>query len=314
MYFPYLRGKKNELLALRECAEKLSESGKVVPIIEPVTKSFSPILKCINTLCEQNIDHIIVYNSPNGDIGKSSVLRSQLLEDIKTSTQAQHFAFILSGSTKASDLSSFIKSIGERKYSFIHSSAYSNPESLFAFSAEPNFCHHIFISSNVSKAYKKRFVSFSRVNISSNVRTVNKNSEYSEPDYEFFTDAHLTYIEDGFSGFGDYTTLPEKFKSGGFQPYTAALHLTHEVNGDLDIYIRHFLSKVYEYPTSDQASLIHEALPAMIEFIAKYKGYFSFSESIKEIIKIHNEGRSTNLGYMKKLAIKHHIELLCKIL
>ncbi len=314
MYFPYLRGKQNELLALRECAGKLSKSGKIVPIIEPVTKSFSAILRCINTLCEQNADYIVVYNSPSGDIGKSPVLMNQLIEDIKTNTQSQHFAFILSSSTKASELRSFLKDIGERKYSFIHSSAYPDAESLFDLSAAPNFGHHIFISSNVSRAYKKQFIDFSRVNIRGSFRTVNKNSEYSDPDHEFFTDDHLTYIDDGFSGFGDYTTLPEKFKSGGFQPYTAALHLTHEVNGTLDIWVRHFLSKAYEYPTSDQAALIHEALPAMIEFITEHKGYFSFSESVKEIIKIHKEGRSTNLGYMKKLAIKHHIELLCKIL
>ncbi|PSW69479.1 hypothetical protein C9J41_21230 [Photobacterium sp. GB-50] len=314
MYFPFLRGKQNELLALRECAGKLSESGKVIPIIEPVTKGLSPVLKCINTLCDKNVEHIIVFNSQNGDLGKSTNKMTELVDEIKSQTQAQHFAFILNSSTKASEINDFLSSIDERKFSFIHNASFSDPKFLFSTSSSVNFCHHIFINSNLSRSYKNQFSDFSRVNITDCFRTVSKNSEYADPSHEFYTDLHLNYSADGFSGFGDYTTLSERFKSGGFQPYTAALHLTHEVDGTDEIWVRHFLSEVYDYPTSDQAGLIHEALPEMVAFINENKDYFSFSDAIKEIISIHDEGRSTNLGYMKKLAIKHHIELLLKIL
>jgi len=162
--------------------------------------------------------------------------------------------------------------------------------------------------------YKAQFSDFKKVDISNGFREVKKNSEYGEPSYEFFSDAHLTYLDDGLFGFGDYTVLSEKFKSGGFQPYTAAIHLTHEIDDVTEVWVRHFLSEVYEYPTSDQAKLIHEALPSLIEFVETYNDYFDFSESVKEYVQIHNEGRSTNLGYMKKLSIKHHLELLVKIL
>lgn len=36
MYFPYLRGKQFELLALREFANKNASNRKIIPIIEPV--------------------------------------------------------------------------------------------------------------------------------------------------------------------------------------------------------------------------------------------------------------------------------------
>lgn len=314
MYFPFLRGKQNELLAIRECVGKLSESGKVVPIIEPVTNGFSTILKCINALCEKNIECIIVFNSQNGDLGKNPKQMRKLVDEIKSNTQAQHFAFILNSSTKASDINDFLTNIGDRKFSFIHSASFSDPKFLYSISSNINFRHHIFIDPNVSRSYKQQFSNFSRVNISDCFRSVNKNSDYADPNHEFYTDAHLTYQVDGFTGFGDYTTLPGRFKSGGFQPYTAALHLTHEANETNDIWVRHFLSEVYDYPTSDQAALIHEALPEMTAFINKFKEYFSFSEAVKEIIDIHKTGRSTNLGYMKKLAIKHHVELWLKIL
>ena len=36
MYFPYLRGRQFELIALRELVEKDVLSSKIIPVIEPV--------------------------------------------------------------------------------------------------------------------------------------------------------------------------------------------------------------------------------------------------------------------------------------
>ena len=37
MYFPILRGRQFELLALRECVNKSLLSNKIIPIVEPVS-------------------------------------------------------------------------------------------------------------------------------------------------------------------------------------------------------------------------------------------------------------------------------------
>lgn len=39
MYFPILRGRQFELLALRECVNKNLLSNKIIPIVEPVKVS-----------------------------------------------------------------------------------------------------------------------------------------------------------------------------------------------------------------------------------------------------------------------------------
>jgi len=39
MYFPYLRAKQNELLAIRELLENELLSDRVVPIIEPIKET-----------------------------------------------------------------------------------------------------------------------------------------------------------------------------------------------------------------------------------------------------------------------------------
>lgn len=314
MYFPFLRGKQNELLALRECVDKLAESGEVIPIIEPVNCDSAAILRCVNILSEKGVKHILVFNSHNGDIGRTPSEMARLVEEVKSKVSICHFAFIIDNTTQPKDINYFLNSIGDDPYSFIHSDSCSEGSLLCEASSSPNFQYHIFIESGVSKPYQNQFRDFKRVVISNSFRSVNKNSEYSDPNHEFYTNAHLTYKTDGLTGFGDYTILSDRFRSGGGQPYSAALHLTHEADENKGIWVRHFLSEVYDYPISDQAALIHEALPEMVKFITQYKDYFSFSESVEEILKIHEEGRATSLGNMKKLSIKHHIELLLKIL
>lgn len=314
MYFPFLRGKQNELLALRECSDKLTTSKKIIPIIEPVTKGSNPLFSCLKCLNDKNINHIVVYNSFNGHFSKKPSEMKKLASEILKKSPSTEFAYIVTNNTTTTEIHEFLKEIQNRKFSFIHLATYENPSLLISFSALDNFRYHIFTESAVSRKYKKQFSSFNCVAIKNNFREVKKNAEYSDPDHEFYTDDHLNFSDDGLFGFGDYTILPEKFKEGGFQPYTAALHLTHEERDDNEIWVKHFLSEVYDYPTSDQAKLIHEALPDLVAFVEKNKPYFDFSTAVSEYIKIHNEGRVTNLGLTKKLSIKHHLELMVEVL
>jgi len=314
MYFPFLRGKKNELLALRECSDKLTISKKIIPIIEPVTKDSKPLFSCLNCLNEKNINHIVVFNSLNGHFSKKPSEMKNLAREIIKKIPSTEFAYIVTNSTTITEIHEFLKEIQDRKYSFIHMTAYENPSLLISSSTSDKFRYHIFTDSSASRTYKKQYMSFNCVTIKNSFREVKKNAEYSNPDHEFYTDDHLNFSNDGLFGFGDYTILPEKFKEGGFQPYTAALHLTYEKQDSHEIWVKHFLSQVYDYPTSDQAKLIHEALPDLVSFVEKNKKYLDFSTAVAEYIKIYNEGRITNLGLTKKLSIKHHLELMVEML
>lgn len=57
MYFPYLRGKQYELLAVKELSGLLGEQQKVVPIIEPVRPaSGSGLDRCLVALMDSAVD------------------------------------------------------------------------------------------------------------------------------------------------------------------------------------------------------------------------------------------------------------------
>lgn len=75
MYYPILRGKQNELLALRELVEA-NVLGNYTPIIEPVKNNFSSLIKAIEELNKKGIEPVVIVNPDKGDFKKSNPILS----------------------------------------------------------------------------------------------------------------------------------------------------------------------------------------------------------------------------------------------
>ena len=71
MYFPYLRGRQYELLALRELAQGGLLGSHVVPVVEPLktTSTFNGTLKVFN---EKNQPLALIVNPAVGDLSSSN--------------------------------------------------------------------------------------------------------------------------------------------------------------------------------------------------------------------------------------------------
>lgn len=59
MYFPYLRGRQFELIALRELLENDRMSEKIIPIIEPINPS-STLLKTLKCFIEKERSQLFI--------------------------------------------------------------------------------------------------------------------------------------------------------------------------------------------------------------------------------------------------------------
>ena len=93
MYFPYLRGRQNELLCLRELVDNNLLSSHIVPIIEPVRYS-STLFSTIKKFIMANKDIIIIRNPSvgnyNNDIsGMNDKINSQESETKKKQMQKE---------------------------------------------------------------------------------------------------------------------------------------------------------------------------------------------------------------------------------
>ena len=116
------------------------------------------------------------------------------------------------------------------------------------------------------------------------------------------------YLDDGYEGFSDYTTLPREFIDGGMLPYAIAIHLTYKRNLG-DIYIKHFVSDT----NFDQSNVQKK----FFEAASKVKAFFSNRErtpAIDELIKLVDDGKYPGLGVIKKLSIRGHMELINSLL
>ena len=71
MYFPYLRGRQFELIALREMVEKGVLSSRITPIIEPVKLS-STLVKTIETYSDNSKRLAIITNPQVGSFNSDT--------------------------------------------------------------------------------------------------------------------------------------------------------------------------------------------------------------------------------------------------
>ena len=67
MYFPYLRGKQFELIALRELVDILNP-GKVIPIIEPLKRNTKSIVTAATALAKKDIRIQLIVNPQYGEL------------------------------------------------------------------------------------------------------------------------------------------------------------------------------------------------------------------------------------------------------
>ena len=85
MYFPYLRGRQFELIALRELVEKGVLSNRITPIIEPVKLS-STLVKTIEAYGENSKQLAIITNPNVGSF--SSDVKEEKNQKLKESLSA----------------------------------------------------------------------------------------------------------------------------------------------------------------------------------------------------------------------------------
>ena len=65
-YFPFLRGKQNELIALRDVAADIVRNGNVIPILEPVNSNRTT-LNSINRFIEESMRFLFICNPIHGN-------------------------------------------------------------------------------------------------------------------------------------------------------------------------------------------------------------------------------------------------------
>lgn len=308
MYFPYLRGKQFELIALREFAIQYPNTEQIIPIIEPVKSTFNGLTTAARIMFEQNLRFALVLNPADGDFKR---ITKDILSEIS----------ILSENMEKWIPTFLYQNNGETILSAIQDQELNNVMVIFKNGIDIsdsilNFLSHSQIQYIVNGDPNSR-ITMRRLSLLENKRIIRldncfaeqpRNVDYLNIPEDKFTEQHRFYSDDHFYGISDYTALPKDFIDGGMLPYAVAIHMTYEKNQD-EIYVRHFVSDTNDDQSNIQRKFFEAAIKLKYFFTDRTK-----TTAINELITLLDDEKYPGLGVIKKLSIKNHIELMNSIL
>lgn len=304
MYYPYLRGRQFELIALREYALQYGGENYIIPIIEPVKNTFNSMKLAIPLLKDGNVKFALILNPQVGDV-KSTLEITDALKDELEERSKWIPAYILTNR-----YNEIADKIAESDYnevmiicSDITDSSNQDFESLIS---SPKIKY---IVSKENRTLKRNLNGKGKnlIRLDDNFNNQKRNSDYLIMPEEKFTEENIFYKEDGYSGFSDYTILTSEFTEGGAAPYAVAIHLTYQKENK-EIWVRHFVSITNDDRSNIQRKFA-EAAQKAVAFIDSQNIHTNASEELREYYKDGN-GSYPGLGMVKKISIKNHLELI----
>lgn len=316
MYYPYLRAKQFELKALREFSEEHSGSN-IVPILEPVKKQSAALERAVEDMMRNKMRFALVLNPTDGDFKHDTVSFGAWLEESKqllNGSQGKDWvpAFICTRKL-LDDIPSLIEKYQLNNFMLVFKSCMDMEDpkvSNLVNDERVEFVVNAFgaVGSRRLNTILKR-TGKKIIRLDDCFKTRTRNADYALEDDELFSEEPFYYMNDGYDGFSDYTTLPSDYVEGGMMPYAVAIHLSYKKDDDR-LNVHHFVSDSNESNTNVRGKF-HEAA-------CKIEPFFEGKEqtsSVKELIaKAEDPDGYPGLGYLKKLSVKNHLELIASII
>jgi hypothetical protein len=310
MYFPYLRCKQFELLALREISPVLGTAKKTSPILEPVKKSTGSFEKALDILMQNDINFNIIINPGHGEfVDNTSGLVAMINSKLEAYENFQ-FGIIISQFTNLDFISAQLALINfDRPITLIHQSRLNDIDALVDWCEAYEIKYNLHSENFPVRRYRGVITADTKVLLDDKFKPQVKNADYLITPDEFFSEDHIYFEEDGYVGFGDFLTIGDDYAESGWLPYAVAIHLTY-VKPNQEIWIRHFVSDSNS-DTTDVGGKFGEALQKLIEFINAEN---ITTQAANEFRGLAHDGHYPGLGSLKKLSIKNHLELVHNLL
>lgn len=311
MYFPYLRGKQFELIALREISEIMANKiESISPIIEPV-KNSSTLKSTLLELRNKNINFNIIINPSVGDLKNSSGTVLDVIQKQLNGFNNYQIAIIVNERTNVPEILDILR---ERDIEFagitlIHE-AVTNVSAIIDFTDDFSFINNVIYFQKTSRRYNREFDRNTWVGLEDFFITQLKNADYLAVEDSQFSEEHLYYQQDGFKGFSDFLTIGDNYSETGFLPYAVAIHLSYADN-DNKIRIKHFVSDSND-DASDIGGKFVEALKKLVDWCVEKN--IPDTIAISQFKELYRTGHFPGLGSIKKLSIMHHIELVLNLI
>lgn len=303
-YFPFLRGRQSEMMALRELAGKIADDGFVIPIIEPV-KDNSTTLKSIEQFIEEEMVFLLICNPRHGDfVEDNDLLVDSDLGDVLQDYSGWIPTLCVDTSTTVEGYDEFLAEYCFWDLALIY---YGKPiKDVLNEIKRTEIEYHIFFDKHrMLTSYKESIPKENRVDIQDPFNKT-KNEKYPQG-RQSFTDMNTREGNPENINFGDFSIVGDHFFETGGAPHTIALHHIHLARNSYSLEISHFLSDRKKFRTDAPG----KTLEAIDHLVDELPGLYPNDTSVcREYREMQKERIRRNPAYMKRLAIKHHLEVM----
>lgn len=306
-YFPFLRGKQNELLALKMLASTIANKQNVLPIIEPINGN-GTTKGSLEKYAEEGMLFILVTNPRFGGFkGKGGELHDQLCVNGVLGEYDNYMpALHVNRSTRMQEVSDFIEKYETPFRAVIYESEPTIVKVREWCSTDDRIYHHVFLDGTVSAPFINATPLIRRVMLRDNFIKQERNSDYPT-EAEHFTDRNTAAGNPDNVNWGDYSIIGNDFTEGGGAAKAVAIHHIHKSENTGALEISHFLSDQQETTANVNAKII-EAVDNLVGNLS------SLTPNDTCACEIYREMSATKhshgLGYLKRLAILHHLETI----
>ncbi len=305
MYFPVIRGKQFDVLALRHVAAALAAAGNVRPIVEPVRDQWNNL----TTIADAGVSMAVVVNPQDGDY--SPLRQGGPPDPVPASGVALYAhanvteAMIIAEATAAAQVAAFVASTPDRRVFLVESvPRYRTPDPIaVALASNPDYyaIRRSAVPASTTPAMN--------VDIQDHFNRADTNVNY--PFDEFYTTRHMTIVGDpNFDHFGDYLVQGEDYNdAGGGRARNVALHHVY-MNGPMqsELRVRHYVSA--QHP--DIGTMWHDALTQLVADLPNLAALSPLNETATcdEYRGLLATGNYPGLGKMKEYAFRHLLLLM----
>ncbi|MFA4504444.1 sce7725 family protein [Xanthomonas perforans] len=308
-YHPYFRGKSNELICIKEQAVLIA-GARMTPIIEPVRADLRPMKRCLDALAAAGSRAMVIANPGCGPLvaGLPPPIKKYIDGLV---AQNIGISWLIRQGSAAGHAAPIPQIQGD---AFLHDRVL-DPSAVVAAEVQRGrrFAPHVFLDSkDAGVAYRANFNGYPRILLRDGFKK-KKNAEYVAPVIEHFSDLHLTYAAVGFQGYGDFLSIGEEFSDKGGPAYAVAIHLTFvDPTQGGAVFIRHYVSDTND-TADDPALKFKEALSKLVKDVQAVGSLIPRTNAVNEFMSLYRRRHYPGLGYVKKLTMQHHIELMATI-
>ena len=303
-YFPFLRGKLNELMALRDLAGEIAESGQVIPIIEPVRNNPNTRIS-LDQFTQAAMPFLLICNPRYGDF-KTPTSHRRLYDDVIKKQLSEYDNWVpalqVFSDTTSATVQQFLKQYEGHDVAIIYQGFPTAQRAITALS-DQRIIHHVFIGNAVPAEHIRSIDEQRRVIIADRFHDQPRNADY--PPREFFTDMNTRHGNRVGLDFGDFSIVGDQYSEKGGAAMAVAVHHIHYHEGDSgSLDISHFISDRTD-TTADPAGKSIEAVTHLVEALDDLLP--SDTDACGEYREMARTEEWHGLGYLKRLAIKHHL-------